>query len=110
MEITVRESGDIRVVELEGSLDTGTAPVLNGRLDELTAGGVSKILIVLTGIDFVSSAGLRVLLATTKKLRKTGGDLRLCGLNETVQEVFEISGFVSLMKVFGDEVDALSGF
>ena len=110
MEITVRESGDIRVVELEGSLDTGTAPVLNGRLDELTAEGVSKILIVLTGIDFVSSAGLRVLLATTKKLRKTGGDLRLCGLNETVQEVFEISGFDTLMKVFGDEANALSGF
>jgi anti-anti-sigma factor len=110
VEITVRESNDINIIDLEGSLDTGTAPVLNGKLDELTGGGVSKILIVLTGVDFVSSAGLRVLLATTKKLRKTGGDLRLCGLNETVQEVFEISGFDSLMKVFGEEADAMSDF
>ncbi len=110
MEITVRESSGISIIDLKGSLDTGTAPVLNDKLDELTGRGVSKILIVLAGVDFVSSAGLRVLLATTKRLRKTGGDLRLCGLNETVQEVFEISGFDSLMKVFGVEAEAMSDF
>ena len=110
MEIKVRDSGGINIIDLLGSLDTGTAPTLGGKLDELTGGGVSKILIVLTEVDFVSSAGLRILLATTKKLRKAGGDLHLCGLNETVREVFEISGFNSLIKVFGNEADAISGF
>ena len=110
MEIEVRESDSISIVELAGSLDTGTAPTVGGKLDELTSSGATKILIVLTAVDFISSAGLRILLATAKKLRKSGGDLRLCGLNETVQEVFEISGFNTLMKIFDDEAQAMNGF
>ena len=110
MEITTREAAGIAIVELEGSLDTGTAPTVGNKLAELEGGGATKILVVLAAVDFVSSAGLRVLLATTKKLRKAGGDLRLCGLNETVQEVFEISGFDAILKVFTDEGQALVGF
>ena len=110
MEITTRESDGIGIVDLGGSLDTGSAPTVGGKLDELMDGGSKKILVVLTAVDFVSSAGLRVLLAAAKKLRKGGGDLRLCGLNETVQEVFEISGFDAIIKCFGDEAQALDGF
>ncbi len=110
MEITSREAGEVTVVELEGSLDTGTAPTVNGKLTELASGGATKMVVDLTAVEFVSSAGLRVLLATTKKLRKAGGDLRLCGLNETVQEVFEISGFDAILKVFTGEAQALEGF
>jgi anti-sigma B factor antagonist len=61
-------------------------------------------------VDFVSSAGLRILLATGKRLSGTGGSLRVCGLNETVNEVFEISGFSTILNVFAAETDALSGF
>jgi anti-anti-sigma factor len=110
LEIKVRESDGISIVDLEGSLDTGTAPTVDSKLGELISGGATKILIILSAVDFVSSAGLRVLLATTKKLRKAGGNLRLCGLNETVQEVFEISGFNNLIEVFGDEAQAKKGF
>ena len=110
MEIKIRESDGISIVELAGSLDTGTAPQVGGKLEELISGGVTKIMMVFSAVDFISSAGLRVLLATAKKLRKAGGDMRVCGLNETVQEVFEISGFDALIKVFGDEAQAMDGF
>jgi anti-anti-sigma factor len=51
-----------------------------------------------------------VLLATAKKLKGTGGDLKICGLNPTVQEVFDISGFGSILNVAKSEADALSAF
>jgi anti-anti-sigma factor len=53
---------------------------------------------------------LRVLLATAKKLGGVGGDLRICGLNETVSEIFEISGFSTILNVFPSEAEALADF
>ena len=53
---------------------------------------------------------LRILLTTAKRLGGTGGGLRLCNLNETVQEVFEISGFSTILSVFGTTEEALQGF
>jgi len=61
-------------------------------------------------MDFISSAGLRVLLATAQELQKAGGELRVCNLNEDVMEVFDISGFSTILMVFKDESEALQGF
>jgi stage II sporulation protein AA (anti-sigma F factor antagonist) len=58
----------------------------------------------------MSSSGLRVLLALAKELEEEGGVLRICNLNEVVQEVFEISGFNSILKVFPSEAEALASF
>ncbi len=98
------------VVGVEGNLDTNTAPDAQQHLDGLQDGGVQKILVNFTDLDYISSAGLRVLLATAKRISASGGSLRICGLNETVSEVFEISGFSVILNVFGSEADALEGF
>jgi anti-sigma B factor antagonist len=108
--ISLREADGVTVVQVEGNLDTNTAPEAQERLDDLAAQGVAKVLVDFTDLDYISSAGLRVLLATAKKLRGTGGNLRLCGLNETVAEVFEISGFSTIFAVFPSEAEALEGF
>jgi anti-anti-sigma factor len=79
-------------------------------LDQLRGQGVKKILLDLTNLDFISSAGLRVLLATAQELKEDGGDLRVCSLNREVKEVFDISGFSTLLMVFDNEAKALSGF
>ncbi len=60
--------------------------------------------------EYNSSAGLSVLLATAKQLKGNSGDLRICSLNEFVQEVFEISGVCTILSVFNRESDALSRF
>lgn len=96
------------VVRLEGSLDTGTAPVAQERLTGIVEAGVSLVVVDLTALDFMSSAGLRVLLATAKRLRPAG-TLRLFGLNPTVREVFDISGFSMIFPLFDDEEAALAG-
>ena len=110
MNISVTVNGDITVVGFEGNLDTNTAPEAEERLSELAREGSGKILIDFADLDYISSAGLRVLLATAKKLRGAGGNLRLCSLNEMVSEVFEISGFSTIFAVFPTEAEALEGF
>ena len=110
MEISDRDEGEIKVVELEGNLDTNTSPTAQEHLNGLIGGGNGKILIDFGKLNYISSAGLRVLLATAKKLRAGGGDLRLCNLNQGVQDVFEISGFSSILSVHATEGEALDGF
>jgi anti-sigma B factor antagonist len=108
--ISVNDQGDVSVVHFEGNLDTNTAPEAQDSLDRLGAEGVKKIIVNFQDLDYISSAGLRVLLGTAKKMSASGGNLRICGLNETVNEVFEISGFSMILSVFGTEAEALEGF
>ncbi len=110
MDVTVKEVNEVRVLLFEGNLDTNTAPQAQSQIDKLIDGGSSKILINFDDLNYISSAGLRVLLATAKKLKKASGDLKICGLNQTVQEVFDISGFSSILSVVATEEDALAAF
>ena len=105
---TVVES--VTVVRLDGNLDTNTAEIAQRSLNEIVDGGVRKVLVNLAEVEFVSSAGLRVLLATAKRLVGPGGSLRISNLNDTVNEVFEISGFTTILSVFPTEEAALEGF
>jgi len=97
------------IVRCEGKLDSNTSGELHGHLDELIEGGAQKLLIDLSGVDFVSSAGLRVLLMTAKRLSGDGG-LRISGLNESVNEVFEISGLSAVFDLFATEAEAAQDF
>ena len=110
MEIHTRDENDVKIVLLEGELDTNTSPAVETHLNELRANGTLKILLNFEKLDFISSAGLRVLLATAKELTSAGGGFRVCGLNADVKEVFDISGFSTLLMVFENEDKGLSGF
>ena len=100
----------VTVVAMEGNLDTNTSVDAQSHINALIDEGATKLLTDFTKVDFVSSAGLRVLLATAKKLGGIGGSLRICGLNEAVNEVFEISGFSTILEVFPTRDNALQGF
>ena len=110
MKREVRESNDVKILEFEGNLDTNTSPDAEAKLSELIDNGSQKLLINFGKLNFISSAGLRVLLGTAKKLKGAGGNLQICDLNPTVQEVFDISGFGSILKVTSTEEQALSAF
>lgn len=107
MDITTRTQNDITIVAFAGSLDSATAPQAQQALDGILASGSRKIVIDFTGVDYVSSAGLRVLLGTAKRLGGGAGALRLFGLNDTVGEVFRISGFSTILAVCATEAEAL---
>ena len=110
MKIETRESQGIQIVAFEGNLDTNTSPEAESKINELIDAGKQQLLVNFEQLNFISSAGLRVLLATVKKLNASGGDLRICSLNATVQEVFDISGFVTILSVKNTEEEALSSF
>jgi anti-anti-sigma factor len=109
MEIAIRTQADVSLVALAGHLDTNTSAAAQEALDGLRAGGSRKIVVDCTAMEYISSAGLRVLLGTVKGLEREGGTLRLFGLNETVREVFDISGFSMILPVFDTEAEALRG-
>jgi anti-sigma B factor antagonist len=110
MQIEIKESQGIQIISFEGNLDTGTSPEAESKINELIDGGAQKLLVNFEQLNFIASSGLRVLLATAKKLNASGGDLRICSLNATVQEVFDISGFITILNVKGTEEEALSSF
>jgi anti-sigma B factor antagonist len=107
IDIRQEEVGDVRVLVLAGRLDTETAADLELALQDLQAAGASHFVIDLAEIGYVSSAGLRVLLALAKQLEGGRGSLRLCALNESVKQVFDVAGFSRLFAIFPDRNAAL---
>ena len=110
MEISISESGDVRILSFQGNLDTGTSPEAESQINGLIEAGTQKLLVNFEQLEYISSAGLRVLLATAKKLKPSGGNLKICCLNQTVQEVFDISGFSTILSVTSTEEEALDAF
>ena len=109
MEITANESDGVWVIQFQGALDGQTSPVAQARLVELIKQGATKMLIDFERLSFISSAGLRVLLVTAKELQHVQGAVRIFGANESVLEVFEISGFSTIIPLADNRSEALEG-
>jgi anti-anti-sigma factor len=110
MNISIEDLQGATVLRFAGNLDTSTAPEAELSFNRLIEGGRTKLLVDFGPLDYISSAGLRVLLVAAKRLGAGGGKLRLCGLNDFVRQVFDTSGFSTILQVFEREEDALRGF
>lgn len=110
MQISVKTTNEVKVLAFEGRLDTQTSPNAQQQLTRLIEEGETKILVNLEKVDYISSAGLRVLLVVAKQLKTTDGELRICSLNEVVKEVFDISGFDLILPISASESEALESF
>lgn len=97
MTITKIKNDNFLTLKLEGRLDTTTAPQLESELSE-NLDGVTELTIDFAELSYISSAGLRVLLATQKRMNKQGS-MKLINVNEIVMEVFEITGFVDILTI-----------
>ncbi|WP_420266979.1 STAS domain-containing protein [Candidatus Magnetominusculus dajiuhuensis] len=108
MNISIRQqSGEIAVAIISGRIDTVAAPVIEKEIQDAIAGGKNKIVIDLSGSDYISSGGLRVLLGTAKDLKAKGGDLRLCGLTTNVMKIFKLAGFTKVFTICETETEAI---
>ncbi len=107
MKLTHSEKNGYEVIEFEGSLDTGTSPDVEKEINKLIEKGTLKFIFNFEKTKYMSSSGLRVLLATAKKL-KGKGELKICNLNEVIAEVFDVSGFSSILNVYKTEEEALT--
>ena len=77
-------------------------------INELLAKGTQKLLIDFAKLDYISSAGLRVLLIAAKRLKESDGRFAICSLNDNVADVFAVSGFGSFIDIHPDEASALA--
>ncbi len=104
-----QESRDeITIFKPAGRLDSATSVGLEQAVLERLQAGCKRLVFDLTGVDYISSAGLRVILLAGKKLRAVEGRLALCGLREEVRGVFEMSGFLDLFPFTEDLDQALA--
>lgn len=102
---TVRTQGAATVVEVSGTVDAVTAPRFAEALQDEVAAGRTQVVVDLADVAYISSAGLRAVLAALKAARAAGGDLRLARAGAPVAQVFDLAGFGSILRSF-DDVDA----
>jgi anti-anti-sigma factor len=108
MEIQKEQVGDVHVVTATGRLDGIYSSAFANQVGELLTGTNPKILIDFTDIDYVSSAGLRALLILVKKAKATGSVFALCGVNEQVREVLNISGYAPMFSIHSGRADGIA--
>lgn len=107
LEIKTSDLGAAKLMLLNGRLDTETSADFELAAYDAHQAGIRAFVVDLSQITYVSSAGLRVLLALAKKLEGSG-ELKLCGIKGVVKEVFEKSGFARLFSIYPD-VQAATG-
>lgn len=108
MNLEQETRGDIAILRPLARLDSASSPGLEAAVNERLQAGCKRLVFDLSRVDYISSAGLRVILVAGKKLGATQGKLVLCGLGDDVRGVFEMSGFLNLFPV-ADHLDGALG-
>jgi anti-sigma B factor antagonist len=107
MEIIETKHDQYHVFKLNGRLDSNTAMGFEQKLFECIENGTRRLILDFEQLDYISSAGLRVILKATKNLKGAEGKLVLCAMQDYVKEVFEISGFDSFLPIVPTMDDAM---
>ena len=110
MQIDVRKVYDVLIVDMAGKLDTQTSGDAGDRMVEIAQGDDKQIVLNLRKLEYVSSAGLRIILRASKLLQSGNGELKICNATGVVKEVLENSGFNSLLKIYDTEKEAVAAF
>ncbi len=110
MKTEVQQESNSTIVNVTGSVDALTAAELSKVLTTQITEGRANQVVDLTGVEFMSSAGLRTLLGAVKETRSNGGDLRIASTNPGVDKVLKMSGFNNIAKVFPSQAEAVSSF
>ncbi len=109
MKINIANEQDYSVITVTGRLDTVTAPDFEKECAACKETEAQRIILDFAALDYISSAGLRCILAMAKKIKKTGGSVMLCGISGLVEEVIKVSGFDSFLPIFENVEQAVRG-
>ena len=99
MEIQYRVENDVLIISVEGRMDASNAPVAEGEINKALEGEHKRLLFDLSGLEYLSSGGLRVILGAAKEIRRREGKVALAALKEYVYEIFEVSGFTAMIPI-----------
>ncbi len=111
MEVITRQFKRCDLVKATGRIDSATAPKLEEAFGAITEAGRFRIVFDLSDVDFISSAGLRVMISVQKTCKRWNrGEVVLAGVPRRVHEALDLAGFVPLFKIFETEVEAVGSF
>ncbi|NDV20763.1 anti-sigma factor antagonist [Pseudodesulfovibrio sp. JC047] len=99
----------VTILTIDGNLDAEGTQAMEEKVVALLEGGETKLLFDFTGLDYINSSGLRVLVLAYQRLKKTSGSVAICGVKDYIQEVFEVSGYDRIFPLYGARADALAG-
>jgi len=110
MEITEERRADVLILRVIGKLDASTSKALENKLLPVIAAGQEQLVVELSHLDYISSAGLRVFLLAAKRIDESKGKMILCSLKDSVKQVFDIAGFSSFLNLAGSAEEAIKHF
>lgn len=108
MDITTTARNDVTIISVAGSMDATTAPEFDEAWKKVLADGVTKLVVELKSVEYISSAGLRSILMIAKTCRAQKVSLAFAGMQAMVADMFKLSGFMSILKTFPDVETAIS--
>lgn len=97
----------VRVLDVRGRVDSGTAPTLAERLNRMLSSQAGQVVVDLQGLEYISSAGFRILLLAARRADEAQVRLVLCGLSDKVRQLFDLGGFLDLFVIRSTRGDAL---
>lgn len=109
MDINVNSEGNVTIVALNGNFDISASQRYDDQLTSLINDGAKQVILDFSEVAFVASTGLRMILKTAQRLKDESGQLRICGVNDTVMEVFKMTGFDTILVIFNTREEALDG-
>jgi len=107
MNITIETVNDFTVLKIDGRIDTSNFSVFEEQINQLFSKGVKKFILDCSGLKYISSSGLRVFLVAQKKTISMQGNLYLCNMQPAIKEIFVISGFSNIFRIFDTLEEAL---
>jgi len=110
MEVVEKRQEGICILGLLGRLDSNTSPEFEKKIFEVIDDGTKSVVVDFASLDYISSAGLRVLLKAAKELKRSEGKIVLCSMKDYIKEVFEIAGFVALFPITSSVGEAVKKF
>jgi stage II sporulation protein AA (anti-sigma F factor antagonist) len=107
MNLTTVKIGTFAVLNIEGRIDTLNSRAFEAEIDKIFSRGGKDIILDCNEMRYISSSGLRVFLIAQKKIIALKGKLYVCNLQPSIREIFDISGFSSIFRIFGTRKEAL---
>ncbi len=108
MDAQVEEKGDVVVVRVEGRLDAASSPQLEKKINSIIESGHFKLIFNFAGVAYLSSAGMRLMLSVSKKLKNLEGKMVVCNLNEEVMDVIKMAGFNQVLEIYPSEEECFT--
>lgn len=98
MEVKITEGAET-VITIAGRLDTNTSPAFEKAITPILTGATKEVQVDCSALEYISSSGLRLFLMLQKNINQKKGTLRLCGLSDSIKEIFTVTGFSAIFKI-----------